>query len=136
MRLPLNVLVAGTIAVGSFSPRNASIARATLGTRVGADSVREYRGLYEAGFEKSWFHPCDAKAGDDTWWVTLTDAALKQRDSLATKLRGTPGPVFVRWRGTTSAKMQAGHMGRGSRYMLVQEVLELRPATEAGCTSA
>jgi hypothetical protein len=136
MRLPLNVFVAGTIAIGSLSPRDGSIERAALGATATADTVREYRGLYEAGFEMSWFHPCDAPAGDDTWWVTLTDVALRQRDSLAAKLRGTPGgAVFVRWRGTTSMKMQAGHMGRGSRYMLVHEVLELKPATEAGCTS-
>jgi hypothetical protein len=27
-------------------------------------------------------------------------------------------------------------MGRGSRYMFVTEILELRPAEEAGCTKA
>ena len=29
--------------------------------RARADSVREYRGVYEAGFEVSWFHACDAE---------------------------------------------------------------------------
>ena len=110
-----------------------------------ADSVREHRGLYEFRFEVSWFHPCDAPKGDDVWWVTLTDQALRQRDSLAATL--TPqgaaqgvaqGAVFVRWRGTTSAKMPmgAGHMGRGARYMLVHEILDLRAASGAGCSSA
>jgi hypothetical protein len=32
--------------------------------------------------------------------------------------------------------MPAGHMGRGSRYMLVVEVLELRPAADAACSAA
>ena len=64
--------------------------------------------------------------------------ALRQRDSLAKRLTGQPHSVFVRWRGTISPKMPAGagHMGRGSRYMLVTEILELRPAEEAGCAKA
>ncbi|HEV7991794.1 MAG TPA: hypothetical protein VGP25_08220 [Gemmatimonadaceae bacterium] len=115
---------------------------ATLATGVGpfpADTVREYRGTYETGFEVSWFHPCDAPSGDDVWWVTLTDRALHQRDSIGAKLPapqpGQQGSVFVRWRGTTSARMPmgAGHMGRGSRYMLVHEILDIRPS--GGCQS-
>lgn len=99
------------------------------------DTVREYRGTYETGFEVSWFHPCGAERGDDRWWVTLGDEALRQRDSLAKLLANQPRAVFVRWRGTVSPKMPlgTGHMGRGSRYMLVTEILELRPAEEAGC---
>jgi hypothetical protein len=135
MRIPLHVFLAGSVAAGSFTLGGAPVVRAMHEQPVAADSVREYRGLYETGFEVSWFHPCEAQPGDDTWWVTLTDVALKQRDSLAAKLQGRPGAVFVRWRGTTSAKMQAGHMGRGTRYMLVHEVLELRPAAEAGCAT-
>jgi hypothetical protein len=106
--------------------------------RARADSVREYRGVYEAGFEVSWFHACDAEPGDDTWWVTLTNDALRQRDSLAKTLTGKPGPVLVRWRATVGPKMPmgAGHMGRGSRYMLVTEVLSLSASGRAGCTSA
>jgi hypothetical protein len=132
---------AAAIARGGIAP--AAVAHDTT-TRSPADTVREYRGLYETGFEVSWFHPCDAARGDDVWWVTLTDHALAQRDSLAAKL--TPqgaaqgvsqGAVFVRWRGTTSARMPmgAGHMGRGSRYMLVHEILDLRPASGAGCST-
>jgi len=104
---------------------------------VRADTVREYRGLYETGFEVSWFHPCDAPPGDDTWWVTLTNDALRQRDSLAKALTGQPSAVLVRWRATVSPKMPAGagHMGRGSRYMLVTEVLSLSASDRAGCTS-
>lgn len=105
--------------------------------RAAADTVREYQGLYESGFEVSWFHPCGAAPGDDLWWVTLTNDALRQRDSLARALTGKPRAVFVRWRGTVSRKMPggAGHMGRGSRYMLVSEVLSLRASDEGGCTS-
>ena len=103
-----------------------------------ADTVREYRGTYETGFEISWFHPCGAERGDDSWWVTLGNDALRQRDSLAKQLSGQPRTVFVRWRGTVSPKMPAGAgpMGRGSRYMLVTEILELKPAESAGCAQA
>jgi hypothetical protein len=105
---------------------------------VRADSIREHRGTYETGFEVSWFHPCGAPPGDDRWWVTLTDVALRQRDSLAKRLTGEPRAVFVRWRGTVSPKMPAGtgHMGRGSRYLLVTEILELRAAEDTTCSTA
>jgi hypothetical protein len=105
--------------------------------RARADTVGEYRGLYETGFEVSWFHPCGAPTGDDSWWVTLSNDALRQRDSLTKPLTGQPRVLYVRWRGTVSPKMPAGagHMGRGSRYMLVTEVLQLRASDEAGCTS-
>jgi hypothetical protein len=104
---------------------------------VRADTVREYRGLYETGFEVSWFHPCGAPPGDDSWWVTLSNDALRQRDSLAKPIAGRPRVLYVRWRGTVSPKMSAGagHMGRGSRYLLVTEVLQLRASDESGCTS-
>ena len=65
-----------------------------------SDTVREYRGLYETGFEVSWFHPCGAPAGDDSWWVTLSNDALRQRDSLAKSLTGQPRrcpPVPATW---------------------------------------
>ena len=103
-----------------------------------ADTVREYRGTYATGFEVSWFRPCEAEPGDDTWWVTLTNDALQQRDSLAKQLTGQPRSVYVRWRGTISPRMPAGagHMGRGSRYMLITEILEMKPADERGCAKA
>ena len=106
-------------------------------TRARADTVREFRGVYETGFEVSWFHPCNAQPGDDTWWVTLTDDALRQRDSLAKKLPPRPGAAIVRWRGTISPVMPmgAGHMGRGSRYMLVSAVISLAASDETGCTA-
>jgi hypothetical protein len=120
-------------------PARADLPRAAGDTvRVRADSVREFRGLYETGFEVSWFHACDAPPDDDTWWVTLTNDALRQRDSLAKTLTGHGRALLVRWRGTVSPKMPmgAGHMGRGSRYMLVSEVISLRASDENGCTSA
>ena len=138
--LPL-ALAAG---LAAFEPaRQADSGAGTMRTMrafvdtVRADTVREYRGLYDTGFEVSWFHPCGAPSGDDRWWVTLSNDALRQRDSLAKPISGQPRVLYVRWRGTVSPKMPAGagHMGRGSRYLLVTEVLQLRASDESGCTS-
>jgi len=94
---------------------------------------QEYRGAYTRGFEASWFAPCGAPFDDALWWVTLTEDARLQRDSLL-KLQTKPatGALAVRWRGTISARMPAGQMGRGTRYMLVTEVLEVRPLPSEG----
>jgi hypothetical protein len=96
---------------------------------IDSSTVREYRGAYSTGFEMSWFEPCDAPRGDALWWVTLTEDARLQRDSLLKLLprRPTEGLV-VQWRGTVSPKMRggAGQMGRGSRYILVTRIIALR----------
>lgn len=140
MRLLLPLVLAGGLAALGSVQRAGGITDAPGALRTeaaAADSVREYRGIYETGFEVSWFHPCGAEPGDDSWWVTLTNDALRQRDSLARSVTGKPRAVYVRWRGTVGPKLPAGagHMGRGSRYMLVTEVLQLRASDEGGCTS-
>lgn len=98
---------------------------------------REFRGAYTRGFEASWFVPCDAAREDALWWVTLTEGARLQRDSLLKALaQPATGALAVRWRGTISERMPAGQMGRGTRYMLVHEVLELRPLPAEGACGA
>lgn len=99
----------------------------------GVGSESEYRGAYTRGLEASWFAPCDTPRDDALWWVTLTEDARLQRDSMLSALKGPPtGALAVRWRGTISARMRAGHMGRGTRYMLVTEILEVRPLRSEG----
>ena len=138
MRTLVALLVTGSLLSSAFADPAATRSPAEAPPSAPADTVREYRGSYETGFEVSWFHPCGAERGDDTWWVTLTNDALRQRDSLAKQLTSQPRRVFVRWRGTVSPKMPAGtgHMGRGSRYMLVSEILELKAAEDGGCARA
>ena len=98
--------------------------------------AREYRGAYTTGFEMSWFEPCGAPAGDRMWWETLTDDALRQRDSLLAIVKVPPTTgLAVRWRGTISSRMPAGHMGRGSRYMLVTSIIEIHPVPSSGACS-
>ena len=138
MRLLVVLLVTGGLLAGDTVDRPAYRLGGVTPLATRPDTVREYRGTYETGFEVSWFQPCGAERGDDRWWVTLGNDALRQRDSLASRLANQPRAVFVRWRGTVSPKMPAGagHMGRGSRYMLVTEILELRSVEEAGCAKA
>src|SRR5437868_14235359 len=72
-------------------------------TMPSAGPVREYRGAYNRGWEASWFEPCEAPIDDRLWWVTLSDRALHQRDSLLAVLKQRPtGALAVRWRGTIS----------------------------------
>jgi hypothetical protein len=74
-----------------------------------ASVSHEYRGAYTRGFEASWFAPCDAPMDDAFWWVTLTEGARLQRDSLLKAMtRPATGALVVRWRGTISARMPAG----------------------------
>src|SRR5678815_1115690 len=137
MRLLLPLALAVVFATLGVASDGQSPTAAALPVRVHPDTVGEYRGLYETGFEVSWFHACGAPPGDDSWWVTLSNDALRQRDSLTKSLAGQPRRLYVRWRATVGPKMPAGagHMGRGSRYMLVTEVLQLRASDESGCTS-
>ncbi len=109
-------------------------AQAAPSARPPRDSlVREFRGAYQRGFEQSWFVPCAAPADDAMWWVTLTDQALLQRDSLLAVLKqpSTDG-LALRWRGTVGPRMPSGMMGRGTRYMLVTEILEVKPLPSTG----
>jgi hypothetical protein len=96
-------------------------------------TTHEYLGAYQRGFEQSWFIPCESAADDKRWWVTLTDEALRQRDSLlATITAPVTNGLAVRWRATISPRMQAGHMGGGTRYMLVTRIIDIRPLPDAG----
>lgn len=111
-------------------------ARDTTPVSAGADStVREYQGAYSSGYEVSWFQPCGAPFDDATWWVTLTEEARLQRDSLMKlfPVKPTRGLAVV-WRATVSPRMAmgAGHMGRGTRYMLVTRILSLRALGDDG----
>jgi hypothetical protein len=102
---------------------------AQAGPALRDSTIREYRGAYQRGFEQSWFASCGAPSDDRQWWVTLTDQALAERDSiLATipKVGPTDG-LYIRWKARVSTRMPAGMMGRGTRYILVTEVLEIKP---------
>jgi len=114
-------------AAGAPRPNNVSSASPRDTT------TKEYLGAYQRGFEQSWFIPCESDADDRRWWVTLTDEALAQRDSMLAKLSApATNGLAVRWRATISERMPAGHMGGGTRYILVTKILEIRPLPDAG----
>ena len=125
---PLQAVLALALTAGLLSVGSAT-ANAQAGPAQRDSTIREYRGAYQRGFEQSWFASCGAPADDRQWWVTLTDQALAERDSiLATipKIGPTDG-LYIRWKARVSTRMPSGMMGRGSRYILVTEVLEIRP---------
>ena len=139
MHIPRGLRALPTAIALLFGASSRGIAQATPSApRASRDTlIREYRGSYQRGFEQSWFVPCAPPASDDKlWWVTLTDQALAERDSiLATLTSGKTEGLVVRWRATLGPRMPAGMMGRGTRYMLVTEVLDIKPVQAGGACS-
>lgn len=126
---PAPVPVERPVPAASAPSAESSARRDTLGSVV----VREFRGAYTRGWEASWFEPCDAPIDDRLWWVTLSDKALHQRDSLLKTLKTRPtGALAVRWRGSTSGRMPAGMMGHGTRYLLVTDIVDVRALPSEG----
>lgn len=90
----------------------------------------EMTGHYTAA-SGSWFRPC---AGADSLWVTFTGAAVAQRESAVATGRLQPAASsFVRWRAVAGEPGQRGATGPGTRYVLVRELLEARPAAASDC---
>lgn len=115
------------LALGLPSPETAG-AQATPSAPADT-TIREYRGAYQRGFEQSWFAACGVPWDDRQWWVTLTDQALAERDSILASVPrlGPADGLYVRWKGRIGKRMPAGMMGRGTRYILITEVLDVRP---------
>lgn len=140
MHIPRARVLSGAVAAALLCiaqpARTQSVPPATASS--GRDSpIREYRGTYRRSFEQSWFEPCNAPTDDKLWWVTLTDQALLERDSLLAKVTGEPADgLVVRWRATVGPRMPAGMMGRGTRYILVTEILEVKPVRELGACAS
>jgi hypothetical protein len=99
--------------------------------------LSQYQGRYSFAFEKSQFTPCTLLGSDGSWWVIPSGDAQRQRDSLVAALPANRRTeLFVRWRGTITTEGPAGHLGKSSRYIMVAEILELRPASAGDCLRA
>ncbi|CAN5797178.1 hypothetical protein BH11GEM1_BH11GEM1_12720 [soil metagenome] len=138
LRLQLLLTSATALVLGNTPSATAQLAApAPPPARADSTIIKEYRGAYQRGFEQSWFVPCDGPMDDRMWWVTLTDQALLQRDSLLAKISKDPtNGLAVRWRATVGPRMPAGMMGHGTRYMLVTEIIEVKPLPSAGACQA
>jgi hypothetical protein len=110
---------------------------AALARAAGEPPLPEYHGHYSWGFEVSRFVACGSPADDRPWWVTLSDRALAQRDSVVATLPGpAPARVYVRWRGVAGGRLpSAGHMGRSRRYFAAGEIVELRLPRSGDCAA-
>jgi hypothetical protein len=133
MQTPSAHLAGAALALILLAPSRASSQSAPNVPVDSAKTTLEYRGLYQRGFEQSWFMPCGAPRDDSTWWITFTDAAMHQRDSLlATVTAPRTNGLAVRLKGTVGRKMPAGMMGHGTRYFLVTSVDEVYPVPSEG----
>ena len=95
--------------------------------------VTEFAGHYTKAPSASWFVACGAAAADSSW-VTFTDRAVAQRDSIArTGLLADGQRHFVRWRAAVTERGEVGPRGPGVPALLVREILVARPAAAGDC---
>jgi hypothetical protein len=81
----------------------------------------------------TWFVPCGSAAADSAW-VTFTDGAVGQRDSL-TRAGGLVNGTryFVRLRAAVTQGGEIGPRGPGAPAYLVREILVVRPPSSSDC---
>ncbi|HEY0970334.1 MAG TPA: hypothetical protein VGE02_05090 [Gemmatimonadales bacterium] len=96
--------------------------------------TRDVSGHYTGGRGGSWFRPCGIASTDSAWWVTFTDRAVVQRDSLRSVGALPDGERrFVRWLGAVTEGGEVGPRGRGAPALLVREILDVRPPSSGDC---
>lgn len=101
--------------------------------------TREIAGHYTATGEGQWFRPCTASEEEAAWWVTFTEEAVEQREAAPfAALLQSEGPLFVHWRVALGDRADGAPEGPGpgTRYALVREILDVRPATDDDCASS
>jgi hypothetical protein len=92
----------------------------------------ELAGHYTSG-SGSWFVACGATPADSSW-VTFTDRAVAQRDSIAGTGLLAPGQRhYVRWRAGVTTSGDVGPRGPGVPALLVRQILVIRPAGPDDC---
>ena len=95
--------------------------------------VNEFTGHNTPAASASWFVACGAAAADSSW-VTFTDRAVTQRDSIANAGLLRHGQRhFVRWRAAVTVGGEVGPRGPGVPALLVREILVVRPAAVGDC---
>lgn len=120
------------VLIASIPAMLALAACATARPGAGDLPVSEYAGHFTG--VANWFRPCGAAAGDTLWWATFMGAAVGQWEQLqqAGRVR-LDAPSYLRVRAGRSDRRAAGADGRGSRYLYVHDVLEVRPPQPGDC---
>lgn len=96
--------------------------------------TRDVTGHYTGSRGQSWFRPCGLAPSDSAWWVTFTDRAVIQRDSLRRAGALPDGERrFVRWLAAVTESGRVGPRGPGAPALLVREIIDVRPPTAGDC---
>lgn len=116
----------------------ALVLAACAGSRSLSDlPVRVIAGHYTAAPDGHWFRPCSVADGEMVW-VTFTDRSVTQRRQAPfADLLQSDTPLFVRWTaamGDRTLGDPAGP-GPGTKYVLVREIIEVRPAEDGDCSA-
>lgn len=92
----------------------------------------EYVGCYDFGFESGFFAQAPVHTESELWFVVAAPDSFWAAVEAMTK-PGRNAEVFLRVRAELGPRSLHGygHLGLAKREMRIQEVLELRPNTEA-----
>ncbi len=91
-----------------------------------ASPPEEFRGHYTYGFEVEAFEPCGSR---ERWWVVRGEELYRRHREISEPYTR----VFAVIRGSTGPRGRHGHLGQYEREVVVEEVLEVRPATDDDC---
>lgn len=110
-----------------------ALAACVRGPSLDALPSAEYAGHLTHTTSGNWFVPCGLPAADSAW-VTFTDAAAAQYDSLTRTGMLTAGSRrYVHWLAAVTENGEVGPRGPGKPAYLVREVRVLRPAAPGDC---
>lgn len=93
--------------------------------------LRGHAAVREGG--RTWFTACGAQVSDSTW-VTFTERSVAQREELTRAGRLLPGSRWwVRWRAAEGDATSGERVGPVGRFLLVRDILEVRPPDAGDC---
>jgi len=82
---------------------------------------------------RTWFTACGAPVADSAW-VTFTGRSVAQREELTSAGRLRAGSTWwVHWLAAEGDATTGERVGPGERYLLVQDILEIRPSAAGDC---
>jgi hypothetical protein len=124
-RVRRRLLLTSLLGAGACATGTGSLSDLPVSELRGHATVRET--------DRTWFVACGAGAADSVW-VTFTERSVDQREEA--RLAGLLAPgsrSFVRWRAAEGDARHGVRVGPGDRYVLVREILEVRPVAPGDC---